>query len=154
LRTKAAAATDRGAGLYAGMHRVFVFGTLKQGFPLHRQGLGDTPKRRDCRTVERFPMFIAGPWYAPMMMNEPGYGLQVRGELYEVDDTRLVLLDGLESVGKPGNFRVVIEVEALDSSARCLAFAYVKSRVFATPIHSDLVEVYDDDRFVSFDRRG
>ena len=136
------------------MHRVFVFGTLKQGFPLHRQGLGDTPKRLDCRTVERFPMFIAGPWYAPMMMNEPGSGLQVRGELYEVDDTRLALLDSLESVGKPGNFRVVIEVEALDGSARWLAFAYVKSRVLATPIHSDLLDVFDDDRFVPFDRRG
>jgi gamma-glutamylaminecyclotransferase len=136
------------------MHRVFVFGTLKEGFPLHRQGLDDTPKRLDCRTVERFPMFIAGPWYAPMMMNEPGSGRQVRGELYEVDDTRLALLDGLESVGKPGNFRVVIEVEALDGSARWPAYAYVKSRVFANPIHSDLVEVYDDDRFVPLDRRS
>jgi hypothetical protein len=41
------------------MHRVFVFGTLKKGFPLHWQGFGDTPKRLDCRAVERFPMFIA-----------------------------------------------------------------------------------------------
>lgn len=145
--------TERHDGLYACMHRVFVFGTLKDGFALHRQGLGDTPKRLDCRTVERFPMFIAGPWYAPMMMNEPGSGLQVHGELYEVDDTRLALLDALESVGKPGNFRVVIEVEALDGSTRWQAFAYVKSRVFASPVHSDLLEFYDDHRFVPFDRR-
>ena len=136
------------------MHCVFVFGTLKEGFPLHRQGLGDTPKRRDCRTVERYPMFIAGSWYAPMMMDEPGHGLRVHGELYEVDDAGLALLDRLESVGKPGNFRIVIEVEALDGSARGQAFAFVKSRVFATPIYSDLLEVYDDDRFVPLERRG
>ena len=152
--TGGAAATDRGAGPYAGMHRVFVFGTLKQGFPLHRQGLGDTPKHLDCRTVERFPMFIAGPWYAPMMMNEPGSGRQVCGELYEVDDAGLARLDGLESVGRPGNWRIVTEVEALDGSGRWPAFVYVKSRVFAIPIHSDLLQVYDDDRFVPVDRRG
>jgi gamma-glutamylaminecyclotransferase len=78
-------------------------------------------------------MFIAGPWYAPMMMNEPGSGLQVRGELHEVDDPRLALLDRLESVGKPGNYRVVIEVEALVGTARWPAFAYVKSRVVRPP---------------------
>ena len=135
------------------MHRVLVYGTLKKGFPLHRQGLGDTPKCLDCRTVERFPMFIAGPWYAPMLMNEPGSGRQVRGELYEVDDAGLARLDGLESVGRPGNWRILTEVEALDGSGRWSAFVYVKSRVFAIPIHSDLLDVYDDDRFVPFDRR-
>jgi gamma-glutamylaminecyclotransferase len=64
------------------------------------------------------------------------------------------LLDALESVGRPGNLRVVIEVEALDGSVRWPAFAYVNSGVLATPIHSDLLEVYGDDRFVPFDRRG
>ena len=29
----------------------------------------------------------------------------------------------------------------------------MKSRVFAIPIHSDWLDVYDDDRFVPFDRR-
>jgi gamma-glutamylaminecyclotransferase len=147
------AATDRRAALYADMHRVFVFGTLKQGFPLHRLGLGDRPKRLDCRTVERFPMFIAGAWYAPMMMNEPGSGRQVRGELYEVDDAGLARLDKLESVGRPGNYRIVTDVEALDGSGRWPAFVYVKSRVLAIPIHSDWLDVYDDDRFVPFDKR-
>ena len=36
----------------------------------------------------------------------------MRGELYEVDETRSALLDRLEWIGKPGNLRVVIEVEA------------------------------------------
>jgi len=50
-----------GGGVIA-MHRLFVFGTLKAGFPLHRQELGDTPKLCDCLTAQRVPMLIAGPW--------------------------------------------------------------------------------------------
>jgi gamma-glutamylaminecyclotransferase len=143
------------------MHRVFVFGTLKAGFPLHDEALGDTPKLCCGRTVDRFPMFVAGPWFAPMMMDEPGTGLQVLGELYEVDDHRLAAIDRLESMGKPGNYRVLILVEPLDPPAAASAgtapwpaYAYVKSRVLATPVHTDWLENYDDRRFVPFDRRG
>lgn len=144
------------------MHKVFVYGTLKSGFALHRRALGEVARTCHCRTVERFPMFVAGPWFAPMMMNEPGCGLQVHGELYEVDDTRLAAIDALELVGKPGNFRVLIQVEALegrtqgrtDGRAAWPAFAYMKSRVLATPVYSDLLENYDDRRFVPVERRG
>ena len=81
-------------------------------------------------------------------MNEPGSGLQVHGERYEVDEARLARLDGLEPVGKPGNWRVEVMVEALDGSARWPAFVYAKSGVFAIAIHSDQLRVYDDGRFV------
>lgn len=136
------------------MHRVFVFGTVKQGFPLHRQGLGDTPRRlADCRTVERFPMFIASAWYAPMMMNEPGLGCQIVGELYQVDHQRLLLIDQIESVGLPGNFRVRILVKALDQGTVCFANAYMKSRELASPVHSGLLGDYQDRRFVPPERR-
>src|SRR5258708_4270342 len=50
------------------------------------------PYRRALSDVHRRSLVCA------MMMNEPGGGLQVRGELYEVDDPRLALLDRLESV--------------------------------------------------------
>jgi gamma-glutamylaminecyclotransferase len=76
--------------------RIFVFGTLKKGFPLHRDGLEGASYIGAYRTVERFPMLIAGPWFGPMM-NEPGRGPRVRGELYEVDDWRVNRLDELES---------------------------------------------------------
>ena len=87
-------------------------------------------------------------------MNEPGSGLQVHGKLYEVDEARLARFDGLESVGKPGNWRVEVMVEALDGSARWPAVVYAKSRVFAIAIPSDQLQVYDDGRFVPVDRRG
>ena len=93
------------------VYNVFAFGTLKRNFPLHEQGLSGARFLGIYRTQQRYPMLIAAPWFAPMMFNEPGVGLQVIGKLYSVDDFALVNLDGLESVGIPGNFRAVIEVE-------------------------------------------
>src|SRR5436309_5661859 len=125
------------------MVRVFVFGTLKRGFPLHH-GLAGAAFLGACRTVQRFPMFVAGPWFAPMMMNEPGVGQRVVGELYEIDAAGLARIDAMESIGQPGNFRIPVDVEPVDGGAPCAAFAYMKSRALADPIHTDFLESYQD----------
>ncbi|WP_244508370.1 gamma-glutamylcyclotransferase family protein [Mesorhizobium sp. LCM 4577] len=98
--------------------KVFVFGTLKMGFPLHDRGLSGAAFLGNRRTRERFPMLIAGPRFAPMMFNEPGVGFQVAGELYAVDDRALLRLDRIESIGSPGNWRVPIEVDPLEAGHR------------------------------------
>jgi gamma-glutamylaminecyclotransferase len=105
------------------------------------------PRLAFVRTVRRFRMFVAGPWFAPMMLDEPGMGHHVRGELYEVDDGRLATIDGLESVGKPGNFRVILGVGILDGARSWQAFAYMKGRQLATPLHSGYLETYEDRRY-------
>ena len=102
--------------------KVFALGTLKRGFPLHH-GLAGAQLSGEYRTVDRFPMLIAGPWFAPMIFNEPGVGHQLLGELYEVDETCLARLDEMESVGKPGNFRLSIEVAPIQGGSPCRAFA-------------------------------
>ena len=53
--------------------KVVALGTLKRGFPLHHVVAG-ARFCGECRTVERFPLLIAGPWFAPMILNEPGIG--------------------------------------------------------------------------------
>jgi hypothetical protein len=65
------------------MTRAFVFGTLKRGFPLHRHGLTGARFLGRRRTVERYPMVVASPRYAPMMLDRPGAGRHVVGEIYE-----------------------------------------------------------------------
>jgi gamma-glutamylaminecyclotransferase len=135
------------------MKRIFAFGTLKRGFPLHAEGLGGAKYLGPYRTVERFPMFVAGPWFAPMMLDCPGTGLQVRGELYEIEDSRLTVLDTLESVGKPGNFRRLVQVEPIGQGRLCSAFAYIKSPELATPVHTGYLEDYQDRRFVPPNQR-
>jgi gamma-glutamylaminecyclotransferase len=90
---------------------------------------------------------------APMMLNEPGRGHRVHGELYDVDDARLAVIDLLESVPKPGNQRLVIDVETMDGEAAGRAFVYMKSRSLATPVHSGCSHSYRDHRFVPPDQR-
>lgn len=129
-------------------HLVFAFGTLKRGFPLHEAGLADATFLGEARTVHHYPMLVAGPWFAPMMLTQEGTGMRVQGELYKVDDAGLARLDALESVGQPGNLRVPIAVERIKSRETCEALAFMKSPALAQPAHTGYLEDYQDGRFV------
>jgi gamma-glutamylaminecyclotransferase len=130
------------------MIRLFALGTLKKGFPLHETALGGARCVGAYRTVQRYPMLVAGPWYAPMMLDQPGKGLHVRGELYEIDETRLKAIDAIESIGKSGNLRRAVEVEPLQGGPRVTAFVYMKTGDLAVPVHSGHLEDYQDRRFI------
>jgi gamma-glutamylaminecyclotransferase len=147
---RARSGTQCGAFRFTGMPiNVFVFGTLKTGGPLHKSGLEGAFLVGEYRTRRAFPLVIAGPWFAPMMFNEPGCGHNVIGEVYRIDLCRLQKLDELESLGKPGNFRISIEVTPLIAGPPLQAFAYMKSRDIAEGIyHSGFLDTYCDDRFV------
>jgi gamma-glutamylaminecyclotransferase len=134
------------------MVKIFVFGTCKRGFPLHEAALCDASFLGPCQTVERDPMLIAGPWYAPMLLPEPGRGLRVKGELYEIADSRLVEIDAIESIGKPGNLRIIVAIERRNGQS-CRAFAYAKSPALAAPVHSGFLDDYQDRRFIPSWRR-
>jgi gamma-glutamylaminecyclotransferase len=123
------------------MTRVAAFGTLKRGFLLHDECLARARYLGDCRTVERFPMLVAGPWFAPMILNRPGIGCRIEGELYAIEDTQLALLDELESVGQPGNDRILVDVELAEGGGRCAAFAYAKWPELATPAHTGYLRI-------------
>jgi gamma-glutamylaminecyclotransferase len=97
-------------------------------------------------TVEHFPLVIAGRWFAPMLLHEPGKGEIVRGELYQVDHRQLSRLDDLESVGRPGNYRFRIVVEGIGLPE--IHFAYFKSPERAVPLHIGFLTSYQDDRFI------
>jgi gamma-glutamylaminecyclotransferase len=129
------------------MTPIFIFGTAKQGFPQHDAGVADAPCLGPYRTIERYPVIIGGLWYAPMMFDEPGTGLQVHGELYVLDVDQLARLDELESMGTPGNFRRPVRIERIGNRAITTAFAYMKSRALAVPVHSGYIADYQDRRF-------
>jgi gamma-glutamylaminecyclotransferase len=130
------------------MLRVFAFGTLKKGFPLHEAGLGGAGYLGVYETVERFPLVVAGRWFAPMMLHQPGAGLHVKGELYEIAETLLPALDTMESVGKPGNLRLLVQVRSIADAQSCSAFAYLKAPELATPRHTGFLRDYQDRRFI------
>lgn len=130
------------------MIRLFVYGTLKSGFPLHTVGLTGQQFVGAYRTVISYPMVVAGPWFTPMMLNEPGLGLRVFGELYEVENIRMATLDKIEGTGERGSYRASIDVEPTGCGAHYLANVYFKARELASPIYTTYLEDYQDRRFI------
>jgi len=136
------------------MIAIFAAGTLKRGFALHEEGLARAIFVGRYRTLEAFPMVIAGPWYAPMILTQPGTGEKIVGQLYAVPIADLADLDALESVGKPGNFRTTVQLEPIGTGPSASAFMYVKSPELASPVHSGYLSDYQDRRFVPPSRRS
>lgn len=82
---------------------VFVYGTLKQGFHNHRFLQRDGAKLLGrAHTVTKYPM-ITDSHDIPYVLNVPGQGHNIVGELYAVNKTVLAALDKLEK--HPGWYR-------------------------------------------------
>uniref|UniRef100_A0A336K719 Gamma-glutamylcyclotransferase family protein n=1 Tax=Culicoides sonorensis TaxID=179676 RepID=A0A336K719_CULSO len=80
--------------------RVFLYGTLKRGQPnyhwLTNPDHGYAKFICDAITVEKFPLIIASRFNIPFLLNIPGKGHQIKGEVYEIDEKMLHNLDKLE----------------------------------------------------------
>jgi gamma-glutamylaminecyclotransferase len=108
------------------MSLLFVYGSLKQGFPNAHINTG----RRVCgdfRTLQRLPFYLVGSGHLPCLVLQPGHGLQVLGQLFEVSAADLAAMDRLERVGEPqGYSRVCIEVQQVDDGRVFEADVYVQ----------------------------
>jgi gamma-glutamylaminecyclotransferase len=82
---------------------VFVFGTLKQGFPNAATNRG-ARWPGNFRTEAAFPLYLVGERHVPWLLNAPGTGLPVIGEVYAVDEATLRDMDALERVGHPDGY--------------------------------------------------
>lgn len=95
------------------MPLVFVYGSLKQGFPNTHLNKG-VRQPGMFRTRQRLPLYLLGEGHVPCLVLSPGFGHQVLGEVHDVADDVLAVMDGLERLGEPnGYLRVAIEVEAM-----------------------------------------
>jgi gamma-glutamylaminecyclotransferase len=84
--------------------RVFVFGTLKEGFPNFATNQG----RRiggEFVTLERYPLYLVGERHSPWMIDLAGQGHRVAGQLFEVDEAALARMDALERITEPDGYR-------------------------------------------------
>lgn len=108
------------------MPLLFVYGSLKEGFPNHPVNRGRRVPGA-YRTAQAYPLHLVDA-VLPCLFLQPGAGLPVRGELFEVDDAALAAMDALERIGEPGGYqRVRIEVAPLDAPAHTTeAFVYVQ----------------------------
>ncbi|KAL9420197.1 hypothetical protein AB3S75_037890 [Citrus x aurantiifolia] len=83
---------------------IFTYGTLKRGFSNHNliQDLvltGDAVFRGAYTTSESFPL-VCGPYRVPFLLNIPGSGHPVTGELYAVSAYGLSRMDELEGTSR------------------------------------------------------
>ncbi|XP_060186056.1 putative gamma-glutamylcyclotransferase At3g02910 [Lycium barbarum] len=83
-------------------HLIFSYGTLKRGFPNHHLietliSTGDVIFIGEYTTVSIFPL-VRGPYGIPYLINIPGSGHRVKGELYKVKPNGLGPLDDLEGI--------------------------------------------------------
>ncbi len=137
------------------MHRVFVYGTLKRDFPNHDAWMKDYPCIGRFMTCAAFPLVVGGKWFSPYLIAEPGVGVPVFGEVFELDDRGLEVLDAIEGTDVPNGYRRIgIAVEDAGGvsgggGAPFDAWTYVKDRAAIEGIHSEPLEEYTlDPRYV------
>ncbi|KAL9664808.1 hypothetical protein QQ045_020216 [Rhodiola kirilowii] len=139
---------------------VFAYGTLKRGFPNHNLLL-DLISDKDAtflgphKTSTSFPLII-GPHGIPYLINIPGSGFRVAGELYFVTDKALARLDELEGVGIGHYERLPVVV---DGVMKVEAEAYFGHRSFGEEMWRRksgvvVVEEYTAEMAVGYVRRA
>lgn len=100
--------------------RLFVYGTLKRGHPLHGHLLGQTCLG-DGRTLPEFRLLNCG-WYPALV--ESDEGRSIRGEVWEVDDETLRRLDEVEDVPSGLYERRTISLQAPFDDAPAITYVY------------------------------
>lgn len=116
------------------MTQIFVYGTLKRGQPNHHcmfdTANGKAEFLATACTTQKYPLVIATQHNIPFLLNIPGNGHRIQGEIYKVDEQMLKFLDAFERV--PTMYQrtpVMVEVmEVLkDLEARSSREVYVYS---------------------------
>ena len=129
------------------LHRIFVYGTLKQGFPNFHINRGRRVSGGFV-TRQRYPLFILGDTRLPWMVQQPGVGHAVTGELYEVDDDGLAAMDVLEQIDEPGWYhRETIEVlpEEGGDAVQTVIYFGTALRAAQDTVHAGPLAVYTSE---------
>jgi len=140
-----------------GSHRVFVYGTLKRGMWNNRiLREGKARFTGEVRTVrEDFRLHLAEAGYPYLTTTSDGSGEAVDGELFEVNDGTLELLDELEEIASGMYSRETIEVRRFLDDAYFQAYFYLAGpRIDVSAL--ERIHAYDqtlhDERYLPKDR--
>lgn len=119
-------------------HLVFVFGTLKEGFPNFGTNMG-VRIPGEFITMREFPLYLVGDRFSPWLIASPGAGHQVVGQVFEVEQAALTLMDKLERIDQADGYRrqfIDIAPRATKPATPFSVFAYLKA-----PEHLTISEV-------------
>ncbi len=125
-------------------HDIFVYGTLREGYPNHHHNVG-VRKTGTFRTIEHFPLLLIGQRYSPCLIYSPGEGYPVRGEVYRVDDEGLALMDKLERIEAPDGYQrrqILVTTETQLPLGEVTVYAYLKKADSASDIRQGPLQEY------------
>ncbi|KAL1565449.1 putative gamma-glutamylcyclotransferase [Salvia divinorum] len=121
-------------GVPAAATLIFTYGTLKQGFSNHNllQELiasGDAAFAGSGRTALRLPL-VCGPYRVPFLLDLPGRGHRVSGELYAVSAAALARMDELEGIARGHYERRPIQIQIQTDDAAAAETAIVEAEAY------------------------
>ncbi|XP_062862047.1 gamma-glutamylaminecyclotransferase B-like [Trichomycterus rosablanca] len=141
------------------MMHIFVYGTLKQGQPNHYRMLDAMNGKAEflgrALTIDKYPLVIAGEYNIPFLLNLPGEGQRVQGEIYRVNDKMLKFLDWFEDCPKMyQRTEVLLEVEDWvgDEERKPKDSSTTKAFIYSTTTYKP--EWLQNATFSSYDSNG
>ena len=139
-------------------HLVFVYGTLKEDFPNYAQNAG-TRLPGLFATVERYPLYLVGERFSPWLVNRPGEGERVTGQVFEVDALALAAMDALERITEADGYRralLVLESVLTHNGNQLLAFVYLKPAEHFVPSPANIgpLREYTSEHATLYQRRA
>jgi len=108
--------------------RVFVYGTLKEGFPNFGTNTG-TRIPGVFVTKNRYPLYLVGERHSPWMINTPGEGKQVIGQVFEMKAEVLERIDILQRVSALDGYErihITVRSPSAEREDELLVHAYLK----------------------------
>lgn len=128
------------------MHKyLFVYGTLKTGRPNHFRMKGAT-FLGTAITREKYPLVIGGQHYTPYLLNFPGVGFQIQGEIYRISPAHLKEMDAFE---RAPTYYNRLPLRLLNWSLDSPCYAYFKTSVEQELLASQMLPTYPlDHRYI------
>lgn len=134
------------------MTRVFVYGTLKEGFRNFHVNRG-LRVPGDFVTVEPFELYVIGESGLPWLVQAPGRGQPVSGQVFEIDDQTLADMDRLERIDEPGWYlRRTLRVQPKSGGETVEAMAYLGNaeRLASEAVHAGPLDEYQPEHQVLY----
>ncbi len=105
-------------------YKIFVYGTLKRGFCNHML-LENAKFLGEATTKGCYPLIAPKVWY-PYLIDAPGEGKRVKGELYEVDLPTLKKIDRLEEYPRYYTRKTIEVIDEKGQSHKAIAYFLVR----------------------------
>jgi gamma-glutamylaminecyclotransferase len=108
------------------MFNIFVYGTLKEGFPNYKTNKGRRINGHFV-TINRYPLYLIGERFSPWLILKEGEGHNVRGQVFSLSVDALYEMDKLERISEPDGYRrVKLTVVSETTGEEQVVFAYGK----------------------------